>query len=99
MKEVRFLLPAENEMQEAAFYYEQQSSGLGKDFLAKVQNAINEIAQHPTRWPKARANIRRRLVHRFPYAILYEVHSHEVLIIAIMHLRRHPTYWIVRTQL
>lgn len=37
------------------------------------------------------------MVHRFPYAILYEDQPQEVLIIAIMHLRRHPAYWIERT--
>ena len=51
MKTVRLLLPAEEEMLEAAFYYERQSQGLGQDFLRKVQDAINEIALHPTRWP------------------------------------------------
>jgi len=97
MKTPRLLRPAEDEMLEAAFYYEQQSSGLGQDFLRKVQGAIEEIAQHPTRWPKVRGDIRRRLVHRFPYAVLYEDHAQEIVVIAVMHLRRHPTYWIDRT--
>jgi len=97
VKTARLLQPAEDEMLEAAFYYERQSSGLGKDFLVKVQHAIDEIVQHPTRWPKARGNIRRRLIHRFPFAILYEDFPHEVLIIGVMHLRRHPAYWIART--
>jgi toxin ParE1/3/4 len=97
MKTPRLLLPAEEEMLEAAFYYERQSRGLGRDFLRKVQNAVEEIVQHPTRWPKVRGNIRRRMIHRFPYAILYEEQPQEVLIIAVMHLRRHPTYWIYRT--
>lgn len=43
MKTPRLLLPAEEEMLEAAFYYEQQSRGLGRDFLGKVQNAVEEI--------------------------------------------------------
>lgn len=97
MKGARFLRPAEEEMLEAAFYYEQQSAGLGRDFLEKVRKAVDEIARHPTRWPKMRKAIRRRLVHRFPYAVLYEDRAEQVLIVAIMHLRRHPTYWIKRT--
>jgi len=97
MKTPRLLLPAEEEMLEAAFYYEQRSGGLGRDFLRKVQNAVDEIVQHPTRWPKVRGNIRRRMIHRFPYAVLYEDQPQEILIIAVMHLRRHPTYWIDRT--
>jgi len=97
MKTPRLLLPAEEEMLEAAFYYEQQSKGLGQDSLRKVQNAVDEIVQHPTRWPKVRGNIRRRMIHRFPYAVLYEDQPQEILIIAVMHLRRHPAYWIERT--
>lgn len=97
MKAPRLLLPAEDEMLEAAFYYERQSKGLGEDFLRKVHSAIEEIAQHPTRWPKVRGDIRRRIVHRFPYAVLYEDLPQEIVVIAVMHLRRHPAYWIDRT--
>jgi plasmid stabilization system protein ParE len=96
MKTPRLLRPAQEEMLEAAFYYEQQAGGLGQDFLRKVQSAIDEIAQHPTRWPKVRADIRRRRVHRFPYAVLYEDQPQEIVVIAVMHLRRHPAYWIDR---
>ena len=84
-------------MLEAVFYYEQQASGLGRDFLRKVQSAVDEITPHPTRWPKVRGNIRRRMIHRFPYAVLYEDQPEEIVIIAVMHLRRHPAYWIDRT--
>lgn len=97
MKTARLLLPAEEEMLEAAFFYERQSQGLGQDFLRKVQNAIDEITLHPTRWPKIRGDIRRRVVHRFPYGILYEDQPEEIVIVAVMHLRRHPAYWIDRT--
>jgi hypothetical protein len=37
------------------------------------------------------------MIHRFPYAILYEDQPQAILIIAVMHLRRHPNYWIDRT--
>ena len=97
MKTVRLLRPAEDEMLEAAFFYEQQSDGLGQDFLRKLQSAIEEIVEHPTRWPRIRSSIRRRMIHRFPYAVLYEDRPQEILIVAVMHLRRNPTYWIDRT--
>jgi hypothetical protein len=43
-----------------------------------------------------RNNIRRRLIHRFPYALLYRIDPEEVIIQATMHLHRHPDYWIDR---
>jgi plasmid stabilization system protein ParE len=38
-------------------------------------------------------DIRRRLIGRFPYAILYSDEGQTVYILAVMHLRRDPDYW------
>ena len=96
MKKVRLLDPAEQEMLDAARYYESQAAGLGVDFLSKVQGAVRDIAEHPEMWPVIRFEIRRRLVPRFPYAILYGIGPEEIVVVAVAHLRRHPTYWIGR---
>ncbi len=96
MKSVRFLRPAELEMLDAARYYELQASGLGGDFLDKIDSAVQDIGMHPERWPVIRFNIRRRLIHRFPYALLYRIDPEEIVIQAIMHLHRRPDYWIDR---
>ena len=96
MKTVRFLRPAEQEMLDAARYYELQTPNLGDDFLDKIDSAARDIGEYPERWPIIRFDIRRRLVHRFPYALLYRVEPNEVIILATMHLHRHPDYWIDR---
>ncbi len=96
MKKVRFLEPAEQEMLDAARYYESQAVGLGEDFLSKVESAVRDIAEHPDRWPVIRLEIRRRLVHRFPYGILYRIGPEEIVVVAVAHLQRHPAYWIGR---
>jgi plasmid stabilization system protein ParE len=94
MKTVRFLRPAELEMLDAAHYYELQAAGLGLDFLDKIDSAIQDITEDPMRWPVIRSHIRRRLIHRFPYGLIYRIDPDEVLILATMHLHRHPDYWI-----
>jgi len=38
-------------------------------------------------------DIRRKLIRRFPYGVLYSVKTDAVLIIAIMHCSRRPGYW------
>lgn len=96
MSPVRFLVPAEVEMLEAAAYYESRSEGLGVDFLRKVRNAISDIEKHPDRWPVVDFGVRRRLVHRFPYAVLYKIDRDEIVVVAVMHLSRRPDYWIGR---
>ncbi len=93
MKPIRFLRPAELEMIEAARYYELQAPGLGNDFLDRIDAAVQDIGEHPERWPVIQSNIRRRLVHRFPYALLYRIDSDEIVVQATMHLRRRPAYW------
>ena len=40
--------------------------------------------------------VRRRLVQRFPFAILYQSGPGDLSVIAVMHLRRRPDYWTKR---
>ena len=96
MTRVVFLEPAEEEMLEAATYYENQASGLGQDFLAQVQRTVDLIAENPRSGGVMRGEIRRRLVPRFPFGILYQIDPFEIVVIAVMHLRRRPWYWMDR---
>ena len=48
---VRLLLPAEQELFDAACYYEKQASGLGQDFLNGIETALRHILEAPHRWP------------------------------------------------
>lgn len=96
MKTVRFLLPADHEMVDAAFYYERQSYGLGADFLDKIEAASADIAENPEMSPIVIRKIRRRLIRRFPYALLYRDDPEEIVILAVMHLHRRPDYWMDR---
>lgn len=93
---VRFLRPAELEMLDAAQYYENQAKGLGYDFLDQIDIAVRGIRENPERWPIIRGDIRRRLVQRFPYALLYQKESEGIVIQAVMHVHRRPDYWIGR---
>jgi plasmid stabilization system protein ParE len=93
MTSVVFLTPAEEEMLEASAYYEGQARGLGRDFLAEFQRTVNSIVENPRVGRVLRLSIRRRLMRRFPFGILYRVDPNEIVIIAVMHLRRRPGYW------
>lgn len=96
IKTVRLLPPAEQEMFDAARYYELQAPGLGQDFLDKVELALQDLVSSSERWPIVQDDIRRRLIRRFPYSLLYRVDPDEVVILAVMHQRRHPSYWLSR---
>ena len=96
MKTVRILSCAEAELAEAIDYYNGECAGLGYALAAEVKTTLNRISAFPEAWPRLSARARRGLVGRFPYGILYQVHGDEILVLAIMHLRRAPVRWAER---
>ena len=93
MKTVKFQPDAENEMIEAAAYYETQQSQLGRRFLASVQDAINRIVFNPRLYPVIDLDIRRCLTKTFPFGVLFRELPDKVVIMAVMNLHRDPDYW------
>ena len=87
---------AEQELNDAAKYYELESPGLGVGFLIEVQRCCDAIVEYPEAGHVVLGLIRRRLVRRFPYALLYSVRPGLVRILAVMSLRRRPNYWVGR---
>lgn len=37
--------------------------------------------------------VRRMLLHKFPYAVVYLTSGEEILVVAFAHCRRNPGYW------
>ena len=96
MKPVRFLSPAQIEMLDAAAYYETRVAELGSNFISTIETAVLGLSEDPEKWPVAGKDIRRVLLPRFPYSILYKIDPTEIIIVAIMHQKRRPNYWINR---
>jgi len=90
---VTFHPEAEKEFNDAIDYYEAIRSGLGYDFSIEIYTAVQRSVSLPKTWPILVGEIRRSLVKRFPYAVLYAEEDDGISIIAIMHLHRHPDYW------
>ena len=87
---------AEAGLNDAIGYYETEQIGLGAAFLAEIRRSTAGIVEFPEASPIVRGTVRRRLCDRFPYALLYEQHVGEIRVLAVMHLKRRPTYWINR---
>ena len=87
---------AETELNDAIGYYETEQAGLGAAFLAEVRRSTEAIGEHPKANPIIGGTVRRRLCARFPYALLYEHHVDQIRILAVMHLKRRPNYWVGR---
>lgn len=87
---------AERELLEAAQYYEFESPGLGDAFLNEIERSCGLIVDNPQCGPLLSGAVRRKLVRRFPYALLYSVQADSLRILAVMNLKRRPNYWVGR---
>jgi plasmid stabilization system protein ParE len=96
LRGAKFHPEAEAELLAAARFYEGKSKGLGLDFLAEVRQAARGIAARPNSGRKFSRRLRRILVPRFPYGLLYRVEPALVFIVAVAHLHRRPGYWLRR---
>ena len=86
---------------DAADRYESELVGLGDRFTDTVIASLRQIEQFPRRFAKLEsfqvdAEIRRVLLSKFPYLVIYEVFPDMVHVLAIAHSSRRPDYWIQR---
>jgi toxin ParE1/3/4 len=89
---------AEEELFEAAQFYEGRVRGLGVRFLQEFDTAITRIAEGPVRWPIVEEDLRRYVMRRFPYGIYYRMEGGELYILVVKHHSRHPDYWKYRLE-
>lgn len=93
---VRLLSIAESEYRAAYDYYEGLVSGLGDQFRDEFVAALQRMVDFPQAWQKMSKRTRRCRLERFPYGIVYLNRPDELLIVAIMHLKQAPDYWVSR---
>ena len=93
---IEFSPEAKREFDEGERYYARQVTGLGARFRADVREALVRLRNWPLAAPVERADIRRLILNRFPYKLLYSVEADYLYIIAVAHLHRAPDYWIER---
>jgi hypothetical protein len=97
----RLLSVAELEAADAAIWYEDQRHGLGGEFLAALEESFDRIRDAPSALPllehlSGSAEIRRCLLHRFPYVVIFQCRPEELLVVAVSHVRRRPLHWLER---
>ena len=94
---VHFRQDAETDVADAAVWYENQSAGLGAEFLDEILATCNSIAENPQMYPILHRDTRRAVIHKFPFGLYYRVENSLVIIVAVMHGSRDPNKWKDRT--
>lgn len=91
--EARLLEPAQQELEEAADYYEARQEGLGVDLALEFYRSLDRIRSHPNAYPVVMGNVRRCMLHRFNYQIVYEILDEMIVVLALVHERQDPKVW------
>lgn len=85
------------ELEEIRNRYESCSLGLGIDFVDEFERQVFAIATMPTRWMVLRGDIRRSLMKRFPYVILFRIIGEDwIRVTVVKHEKRHPAFGLQR---
>jgi len=87
------LAAAQADLLNAVSYYNEQSEGLGYEFAAEVKQTLARILRFPEAWHPLSERTRRCRTRRFPYGVVYQLRGDLVLVVAVMHLGRHPDSW------
>jgi plasmid stabilization system protein ParE len=84
---------AEAELAEAFDWYEEQLRGLGSEFLISVDATVHAITRNPRQFAKIHKDVRRALLHRFPYGVFFLVEDTRIIVLAFFHAKRNPKRW------
>jgi plasmid stabilization system protein ParE len=93
---VRYHEAAEDELLHEIGYLEFRAQGLGRRFFAEVQRAESFISQFPESAEEIRPGIRKRILRKFRYSLIYSIQKDGLLILAVAHHKRRPGYWTGR---
>lgn len=93
---VSFLTLAQQELDDAVAWYNEQATGLGQDFLDELDRVVRRAVTFPMSCPEIEPGVRRCLLARFPYGLIYGVDRKTIVVVAVAHLHREPRYWVGR---
>ncbi len=92
-----FYPAAESELLEIVARYESKKPGLGAVYFAEFEKNMTYICEAPNRYPvELKPDIRRKVMKKFPFTILYREKLNSIQILALAHHRRRPAYWLGR---
>jgi plasmid stabilization system protein ParE len=89
---------AEVEAEEAALWYEQQTTSRGDDFADAVTEAYRAIIAMPRAYgrvypPRLHGEFRQKVLRTYPYHVVYQLLPNRIVVLAVSHHHRRPFYW------
>ncbi len=76
---------AEADLDDGARWYDEEHPGLSRRFLTDVDHTFARIRERPFQFPAVASDVRRALLHTFPYAVYFRVSDDMVAVVAVLH--------------
>ena len=95
---IRLLPAARQELDAAVDWYEDQRAGVGAALMTQIRGTFTRISSNPELHPKIYRDLRKAVVAKFPYIVIYRETSTEVLIVSVFHTSRNPSIWKSRVE-
>lgn len=90
---IEFTSAAKTELYQAISYYNAVRAGLGYELAIEIDAGLDKIKRFPNAWMLLNRDLRRFLVRRFPYGIIYSVIDNTIVVVSIMNLHQDPEKW------
>ena len=84
---------AQLDIEDAAAWYEGQSTGLGTCFVNDLGDLLARIGAKPECYSLVVGEVRRSLMKRFPYAVYFAIGADRVAVLAALHQSRGLSLW------
>ncbi len=93
MANYRLISEAKAELIAGVSFYDSEYPGLGPEFAIEVRRLCRLFTESPAAGLEVCPGVRRRILRRFPYSILYTLDNDDVVVLAVAHQSRRPGYW------
>jgi toxin ParE1/3/4 len=90
MRELVFTPDAGTDFRGAFRWYEQRRAGIGLQFEAAFDSALDRIRTTPLASKAVTARFRCVVLRRFPYSIFFAFNDKRVTVVAVWHTRQDP---------
>ena len=88
---------ARDEFREAIQWYETARQGLGDEFRLEVESYVERAAARELPGTSLGSRhshaLRKLFLHRFPFALIFEIQADELVVWAVAHTKRRPGFW------
>ena len=88
---------AQNELDDVFETFEYQQEGLGYLFVEAFKKTLEYIKAYPDGWSKSDRGIQWCLIKGFAYGILYQKVDRNIIILAVVNLRKKPIHWVSKS--